>query len=105
MLLGARDNTALAGSKQFDTTGAESMGGTLGLKGRVGRVTKFTTSLSIYRGRRPMLARWRPTATMVVAVMSSMVAPVAGGVVALIIDSQEDGVGGVLSRRRAIREA
>lgn len=50
-----------------------------------------------------MLARWQLTAIMAVAVMSTMVTPVAGGTVALIIDSQEGGVGGVLSRRQAIR--
>lgn len=101
VLLGAGGRTTFAVSKKTDKTGAENVAGTLEAKGHGCRESEFITSLwaPICGGRRPRLARWRSTATMVVAVLSSMGRSGGGKANALITESQEGGVSGVLSRR------
>lgn len=50
-----------------------------------------------------MLAKWRSAAAMVAAILSSMMRLVEGDPRALIVDSQEGGVSGVMLRRKAMR--
>lgn len=78
---------------------------TLNKTGGGATLAGLTTSwgASTVHGRRTTLAKWGSTAAMVAAVIISIVWPVEGGVVALIANPQEDGIGGIRSRRWAMR--